>query len=36
MGGILEFTITQHSLNLFGKCNRLANGNCEHKNNLTK
>lgn len=32
MGEILGFTITHHSLNLFGKCNKLANeGKCEHK-----
>jgi Fur family transcriptional regulator, ferric uptake regulator len=24
MGGILDFNVTHHSLNLFGKCNRLA------------
>jgi Fur family transcriptional regulator, ferric uptake regulator len=32
MGGILDFNVTHHSLNLFGKCNRLAKeGHCEHK-----
>jgi len=31
MGKLLDFTITQHSLNLYGKCNRLAtSGICEH------
>ena len=28
MGELLEFQITHHSLNLYGKCQ----GNCEHKN----
>lgn len=31
MGDILNFSITHHSLNLFGKCNRLLNsGVCEN------
>ena len=33
MGGILDFTVSHHSLNLYGKCNRLANGACEYKAN---
>lgn len=33
MGEILGFNVTHHSLNLFGKCNKLAmEGKCEHKN----
>jgi len=32
-GEILQFNITHHSLNLYGKCLKLsANGKCEHKN----
>jgi len=37
MGEILNFSVTHHSLNLFGKCNNLAkNGSCEfyHNNKL--
>lgn len=31
MGEILGFNVTHHSLNLFGKCNKLAKeGKCEH------
>lgn len=31
MGDILNFTVTHHSLNLYGKCNRLHDtGICEH------
>ena len=31
MGDILNFTVTHHSLNLYGKCNRLQDtGTCEH------
>ncbi|MBL7883872.1 MAG: transcriptional repressor [Bacteroidia bacterium] len=31
-GDILQFNITNHSLNFYGKCNKLANdGICEHK-----
>lgn len=31
MGEILGFNVTHHSLNLFGKCNKLAReGKCEH------
>jgi Fur family ferric uptake transcriptional regulator len=31
-GEILQFNITHHSLNLYGKCSKLsANGKCEHK-----
>lgn len=31
IGGILNFNITRHSLNLFGKCNTLATqGTCAH------
>jgi Fur family ferric uptake transcriptional regulator len=31
MGNILNFTVTNHSLNLFGKCNKLAKeGSCEY------
>ena len=31
-GDLLNFDITHHSLNLFGKCNKLAAGeSCEHK-----
>lgn len=37
MGKILDFDVVHHSLNLFGKCNKLANaGTCEnhkHKEN---
>jgi len=34
MGEILNFTITHHSLNLFGKCNRLSKkGICEFYDN---
>ena len=30
---ILGFEVSHHSLNLYGKCNKLANGGtCEHKN----
>jgi Fur family ferric uptake transcriptional regulator len=37
MGEILNFSVTHHSLNLFGKCNKLSkNGSCEfyHNNKL--
>jgi len=31
MGDILNFKVTHHSLNLFGKCNKLVSeGKCEH------
>ncbi|MBL7923987.1 MAG: transcriptional repressor [Bacteroidia bacterium] len=31
MGDILDFQVTHHSLNLFGKCRKLLrNGTCEH------
>ncbi len=31
MGQLLEFEVTHHSLNLYGKCNKLAaSGECEH------
>jgi len=31
MGGILQFQVSKHSLNLFGHCNKLAEGTeCEH------
>lgn len=31
IGSILDFNVTHHSLNLFGKCQKLAGqGNCEH------
>lgn len=31
MGDILNFSVTHHSLNLFGKCNKLINsGHCEN------
>lgn len=31
MGDILDFQVTQHSLNLFGKCRKLQrDGGCEH------
>jgi Fur family transcriptional regulator, ferric uptake regulator len=34
MGGILDFNVTHHSLNLYGKCNRLSGkGACEYKGN---
>ena len=34
MGEILNFKVTNHSLNLFGKCNRLAEtGRCDHMEN---
>ncbi|MFM7176081.1 MAG: Fur family transcriptional regulator [Bacteroidota bacterium] len=34
MGEILNFKVTHHSLNLFGKCNRLAEtGRCDHMEN---
>lgn len=34
MGGLLDFQVTHHSLNLFGKCNRLISaGTCENKIN---
>lgn len=34
MGELLDFKITSHSLNLFGKCNKLESvGKCEHFNN---
>jgi Fur family ferric uptake transcriptional regulator len=42
MGELLDFKITHHSLNLFGKCNKLIKeGSCEHfhsnkKNNPIK
>lgn len=29
-GEILQFNITHHSLNFYGKCLKLANGGCEH------
>nr|MDQ3047810.1 transcriptional repressor [Bacteroidota bacterium] len=30
-GDILDFSINHHSLNFYGKCNKLSNGgNCEH------
>lgn len=32
MGQILDFQVVQHSLNLYGKCKKLANnGKCEHQ-----
>ncbi len=32
MGDILDFQVTHHSLNLFGKCRKLLeNKNCEHQ-----
>ena len=35
MGELLEFEITNHSLNLFGKCNKLhQTGKCEQKEKL--
>jgi Fur family transcriptional regulator, ferric uptake regulator len=35
MGEILNFNVKHHSLNLYGKCNRLIAGNCEnHTKNL--
>jgi Fur family transcriptional regulator, ferric uptake regulator len=37
MGEILNFTVTHHSLNLFGKCNKLMNeGKCEHRDQHRK
>lgn len=34
MGDILNFTITSHSLNLYGNCKKLSDtGKCDHKNN---
>ncbi|MCX6292417.1 MAG: transcriptional repressor [Bacteroidetes bacterium] len=33
VGNLLHFSITSHSLNLFGKCNELAQkGTCQYKN----
>jgi hypothetical protein len=33
MGQLLDFSITHHSLNLFGKCNRQQQeGGCEYYN----
>lgn len=32
MGNLLDFKVTHHSLNLYGKCNRLIQGACEHLN----
>lgn len=37
MGEILDFKVTHHSLNLFGKCNKLADsGTCTHFDNKNK
>lgn len=37
MGEILDFKVTHHSLNLFGKCNKLAEtGSCSHFDNKIK
>ncbi len=37
MGEILDFKVTHHSLNLFGKCNKLAEtGTCAHLDNKNK
>jgi Fur family ferric uptake transcriptional regulator len=37
MGDILNFTVTHHSLNLYGKCNRLQDtGSCEHAEKINK
>lgn len=37
MGQILDFQVVQHSLNLFGKCKKLANnGFCEHQTKKNK
>lgn len=37
MGEILNFKVTHHSLNLFGKCNRLAEtGRCDHMENRAR
>lgn len=34
---LMNFTITQHSLNFFGKCNKLSQtGSCEHLNKKKK
>jgi len=30
MGGILNFNVKHHSLNLYGKCNQLTAGHCEN------
>lgn len=36
-GEILKFNVTHHSLNLYGKCQKLLNGvTCEHKKNQHK
>lgn len=36
-GEILKFNVTHHSLNLYGKCQKLLNGvSCEHKKNQHK
>lgn len=35
-GEILQFNITHHSLNFYGKCLKLATGNCEHFNKAKK
>jgi Fur family transcriptional regulator, ferric uptake regulator len=37
MGELLNFNITHHSLNFYGKCNTLANeGQCKHLTQLNK
>lgn len=37
MGEILDFRVTNHSLNLFGKCNKLAEtGRCDHMDQRKK
>ena len=34
---LMNFNITQHSLNFFGKCNKLSQtGSCEHLNKKKK
>lgn len=36
-GEILKFNVTHHSLNLYGKCQKIINGvSCEHKKNQHK
>lgn len=36
-GEILKFNVTHHSLNLYGKCQKILNGvSCEHKKNQHK